>query len=141
MMARFFAALPRSTPAITVETPPPLLELFARNFDNVHFERFTHWVPASSWDLQLPITQLPCLNGISTASDIPGTPYLQADPEGVRRWQRHLGEDRNTCNVGIVWHGNVQNTRDRWRAAPLRFWEPLAARAGRALPLAATRCG
>jgi tetratricopeptide (TPR) repeat protein len=126
MMARFFAALPASTPPVIVETPPALLALFRHNFPNVHFEEFTHWQPPATWDVHLPITQLPCLNGIATAADIPRAPYLRADPLQVNLWRERLGEGGNVRHVGIVWHGNRQNTRDRWRAAPLRFWEPLA---------------
>ena len=126
MMARFFAELPASTPPLIVETPPALLALFHHNFPNVHFEEFTHWRPSGAWDVQLPITQLPCVNGIATAADIPRAPYLRADPRQVNLWRERLGEGGNVRHVGIVWHGNKQNTRDRWRAAPLRFWEPLA---------------
>lgn len=130
MMARFLAALPQTTPAITVETPPPLLALFRRNFTNVRFTPFTHWEPGASWDVHLPITQLPCVNGITTASDIAGGAYLRADPERVRDWRRLLADGGDVRNVGIVWHGNPENTRERWRAAPLQHWEPLAHVAG-----------
>jgi len=130
MMARFFAALPQSAPAITVETPPPLLGLFRRNFPNVRVTPFTYWEPSASWDVQLPITQLPCVNGIASARDIVGATYLKADPERVREWRRLLADGSNVLNVGIVWHGNRDNTRERWRGAPLQYWEPLAHVAG-----------
>ena len=130
MMARFFDALPESKPAVIVETPPALLTLFRRNFPNVRFARFTHWQSPASWDVHLPITQLPCVNGIAAASDISGRAYLCADPERVRAWRRRVADGANVRNVGIVWHGNRQNTRDRWRAAPLHHWEPLAKLSG-----------
>ncbi len=127
MMARFFAGLPDGSPPVTVEVPPTLLGLFRRNFPNVHFAEFTHWQPPSTWDAHLPITQLPCLQGIASAADISGAPYLRAEPQLVELWRERLGTRRNLRNVGIIWQGNTQNTRDRWRAAPLRFWEPLTA--------------
>jgi tetratricopeptide (TPR) repeat protein len=126
MMARFFAGLPHATPPVIVETPPALLALFQYNFPAVHFEAFTHWQSAEAWDVQLPVTQLPCLKGIATAADIPGAAYLRADPRLVDAWRARLGGAGNVRHVGIIWHGNRENTRDRWRAAPLRFWEPLA---------------
>jgi tetratricopeptide (TPR) repeat protein len=129
-MARFFDALPHSTPAISVETPAPLLTLFERNFTNVRFTPFTHWSSPANWDVHLPVTQLPCISGIRTASDIHGSAYLHADPERVKVWRRSLADGGNVRNVGIVWHGNRENTRDRWRAAPLQYWEPLAQVAG-----------
>jgi len=130
MMARFFAGLPESEPAIVVETPPALMTLFRRNFSNVRFERFTHWRPPASLDAHLPLMQLPCVAGVAAASDIAGKAYLHADPERVECWRARLGGERNMRHVGIVWHGNPQNARDRWRAAPLRNWAPLAAVAG-----------
>ncbi len=123
MMARFFERLPQSDPAIVVETPPELMGLFGRNFSHVRFEHFTHWRPVNTLDLHLPIMQLPCVAGITAESDIPGDAYLHADPQRVQEWRARLGAGRH---VGIVWHGNEKNTRERWRAAPLRHWEPLA---------------
>ncbi len=127
MMSRFFAALPAGSPPPIVETPPALVALFRQNFPDVRFAEFTHWQPAATWDVQLPVTQLPCVNGIASAADIPGAAYLHADPRLVDAWRDRLGADGHVRHIGIVWHGNAQNTRDRWRAAPLRFWEPLAA--------------
>lgn len=126
MMARFLPTLPAHAPPIVVETPAPLLPLFQRNFVNVQFERFTTWRPAESVDLHLPMMQLPCLAGVATASDICGDAYLRADDGRVRAWKERLGETRNARHVGIVWHGNRTNTRERWRAAPLRSLAPLA---------------
>ena len=130
MMARFLTTLPVHDPPIVVETPSPLMTLFQRNFVNVRFERFTHWRPARTLDVHLPIMQLPCLADIATAADICGKAYLRADPLRVQGWRDRLGGDRNVRHVGIVWHGNRTNTRDRWRAAPLRHWAPLANVAG-----------
>jgi Tfp pilus assembly protein PilF len=123
MMARFFPTLPAGH--VIVETPPPLLRLFARNFPTVRFERFTHWQPAYTMDVHRPITQLPCVARITSAADIPAAPYLRADPDRVSAWRARL--DPNVRNIGIVWHGNTGNTRERWRAAPLAHWAPLAA--------------
>lgn len=130
MMARFFDSLPAATPAVTVETPPPLVTLFARNFTHVHIARFTHWAPPATWDVHLPITQLPCLVGVRNPSEVTRNAYLRADPERVRAWQRRLADDPQLRNVGIVWHGNRKNPSERWRGAPLHHWEPLAHVAG-----------
>jgi Tfp pilus assembly protein PilF len=126
MMARFFSRLPAAAPPVIVETPPALLALFRHNFPEIHFEEFTHWQSSVDWDAHLPIAQLPCLNGVAAATDIPGAAYLRADSRLVEVWRERLGEGGDARNVGIIWHGNQQNTRERWRAAPLRFWEPLA---------------
>jgi len=129
MMARFFDGLP-SGAAVAIETPPPLLDLFARNFPWLRFERFTHWQPADTMDVHVPIMQLPCIAGIASAADIPGAPYLHADPARVAAWRARFAADSTLRHVGIVWHGNPINTRERWRAAPLAAWAPLAAVSG-----------
>jgi tetratricopeptide (TPR) repeat protein len=129
MMARFFDRLP-SDAEVVVETPPPLLGLFARTFPHVRFTRFTHWQPAYTMDVHLPITQLPRIARVSGAGDIPGAPYLHADPDRVADWRARLAADPGVRHVGIVWHGNRHNTRERWRGAPLDAWAPLAALTG-----------
>jgi hypothetical protein len=125
MAARFFARLPADA-NVVVETPPELMSLFEHNFRALRFERFTHWRPARDVDVHLPITQLATIAGIRTAAEIDGSPYLRAVPEQVDAWRRRLGGAPNVRRVGVVWHGNVRNARDRWRAAPLRAWAPLA---------------
>jgi tetratricopeptide (TPR) repeat protein len=126
MMARFFQRLPTVEPPVVVETPPPLLALFQRNFANIHFERFSHWRTPNTIDVHLPIMQLPCVFNIARSSDISGELYLHPDPEKLRTWRARLSQDPTVRNVGIVWRGNPQTSRDRWRSAPLRHWAPLA---------------
>ncbi len=142
MMARFLAALPAATPPIIVETPPPLLSLFTRTFPHLRFERFTHWQPAYTMDVHLPITQLPHIAGIASATDIVARTaaadvgsgaYLRADAERVAAWRSRIDagatprDGAAVRTIGIVWHGNRVNTRERWRGAPLEHWAPLAA--------------
>lgn len=141
MMARFFAQLPENVPPVVVETPPGLMGLFTRNFGHVRFEPFTHWRSPAALDVHLPLMQLPCVAGIAAPSDISGAAYLHADDERVRWWRGQLGVLPATRHVGIVWHGNLQNTRERWRSAWLEHWAPFARVAGvqfHALQLGAT---
>ena len=127
MMARYFAQLPQYGTTISVEAPTPVLNLFRRNFPVVRFECFTRWQSPHRMDLHLPVTQLPRIAGIAEESDICGEPYLRADPERVKAVRARLTLEPNVRHIGIVWRGNPQNPRDRWRAAPLRHWTPLAA--------------
>ncbi len=128
MMARFFPALTRFGSTITIETPPTLLALFRRNLPDLTFSEFTNWQPTENMDVHLPLMQLPSVLKVARAADIatPG-PYLTADPARVETLRRRLNLEPGVRHVGVVWHGNRANARDRWRAAPLPAWSPLAA--------------
>jgi len=126
MMARYFTRLAHLSPAVVVETPPPLFALFRRSFPQLRVERFTHWQPAYTMDVHLPITQLPCVANLTSAADIDGRPYLRADPARVADWRTRFGHAPNVRHVGIVWHGNPKNARERWRGTTLDAWAPLA---------------
>ncbi len=125
MMARFFDRLPANDGEVTVETPPELLALFARSFPSVRFEPFAHWRSPATMDLHLPIMQLPRIAAVARPSDLAGEAYLRADARRVAARRAMLG--RSVRHVGIAWHGNRLNSRERWRAAPLDAWAPLAA--------------
>lgn len=127
MMARFFNELPRFGKAIAIETPPANLSLFRRNFPAVDFVRFTHWQPLDVMDVHLPLMQLPAVLGIDEEARLTnGVPYLIADPVRTEELRNRLRFEPGVRHVGIVWHGNRKNSRDRWRAAPLPAWAPLA---------------
>jgi tetratricopeptide (TPR) repeat protein len=128
MMARFFAALPRFGADVAIETPPALLALFRRNFPELTFTSFTNWQPIENMDVHLPLMQLPGVLGVEDEAGIatPG-PYLAADPARVAALRARLDLEPGLRHVGVVWHGNRANARDRWRSAPLPAWAPLAA--------------
>lgn len=52
--------------------------------------------------------------------------YLRADPLHVEGLRSRLQLESGVRHVGIVWHGNRDSARDRWRIAPLPVWAPLA---------------
>ncbi len=126
MVSRFLTELPRFGAAISVETPPTMLALMKRNVPQLTWVEFTHWQPVDAMDVHLPLMQLPTALGVVSESDIAKhVPYLSADPARLDRLRGRLQLEPGVRHVGIVWHGNRNNARERWRAAPLPFWQPL----------------
>jgi tetratricopeptide (TPR) repeat protein len=127
MMARFFDDLPRFGKTIAIEAPPTMLSLLCRNFPDLSFVRFTHWQPLEVMDVHLPLMQLPTVLHVASETALAKRiPYLTADPARVDALRNQLHLEASVRHVGIAWHGNRENSRDRWRAAPLAAWAPLA---------------
>jgi len=127
MMARYFNELPRFGRAITIEAPPAILSLLRRNFPGLTFARFTHWQSLDTMDVHLPLMQLPAVLNVAEETQIAhGVPYLVADPLRLEAFRKRLQLEPDVRHVGIVWHGNRDNAREPWRAAPLKAWASLA---------------
>jgi tetratricopeptide (TPR) repeat protein len=127
MMARFFNALHGFGDSIAVEAPPATLALLQRNFPDLSFTRFTDWQPLENMDVHVPLMQLPTVLSVAGESDLKAiSPYLSADPARVAALRGRLHLEAGVRHIGIAWHGNSASQRDRWRAAPLAAWSPLA---------------
>ena len=75
--------------------------------------------------MQASLVSLPGIFG-TTLETIPATvPYLVADPELVAMWKRELAAFEG-FKIGIVWQGNPQFRKDRFRSIPLNHFRPLA---------------
>jgi len=126
-MARFFDALPAFGGSVAIETPPPLLGLLRRNFPALTFVSFSNWQPLEAMDVHLPLMQLPAVLNVARESDLAmREPYLHAHPARVAALREQLPLEDGLRRVGISWHGNRANARDRWRAAALPEWAALA---------------
>ena len=131
MMARFFDELPQFGTSIAIETPPPLVTLLRRNFPALTFVEFTHWRALDSMDVHLPLMQLPAVLRVARAEQLTKRmPYLTADAARAGELRGVLRLDPRVRHVGIAWHGNRDNAFERWRAAPLPAWAPLAGVSG-----------
>jgi ADP-heptose:LPS heptosyltransferase len=53
------------------------------------------------------------------------TPYLRSSPQDVARWREKTASPR--LRVGLVWAGNPETSRDRWRSPGLAAVAPLFA--------------
>jgi len=126
MMARFFARLPTDG-SVTIESPPELLALFARNFPALRFVVREPLQSPASMDVHIPVMNLPHALGVADESELRSEPYLCADPAVVARHRAAFAREPGVRHIGIAWHGNPKNRRERWRTAPLSHWAPLAA--------------
>jgi tetratricopeptide (TPR) repeat protein len=73
----------------------------------------------------MPLMSVPHALAHASEDDIPGEPYLRADPERVARWGAILGD--STLKVGIAWQGSLAIPG---RSIPLSAFAPLAALPG-----------
>lgn len=82
-------------------------------------------VTRSGFDFHLPLMSLPGLHG-TTAHRMPGSvPYLAANPDLRETWGQALEGCGATFKVGLVWQGNPDHQRDRFRSVPLQMLSPV----------------
>lgn len=81
--------------------------------------------PLPDHDCYAPLLSLPGLLGLEPHTVPPMSPYLQADPALVERWQGDLAPYKG-LKVGIHWQGNPKFPDDPNRSMPLALFEPLA---------------
>jgi tetratricopeptide (TPR) repeat protein len=101
---------------VTLEVQPALQELLA-DLEGVS-ELALAGSPLPPADFQCSIMSLP--GAFKTTLDtIPcRVPYIQADPQRIRRWQEILGP-RKRPRVGLTWSGNPRQRNDHNRSMTL----------------------
>lgn len=81
------------------------------------------------YDAHVPLLSIPGLLG-TTLETIPGeVPYLVAEPERVARMKALIarrGSPEDRLRVGILWAGNPNHARDRFRSCRLEHFAALA---------------
>lgn len=126
MMARFLPSVCRYARNVTVEAPPELVDLLARNFGSIRFQPANYWQRPTRIDAHLPIMQLPAALGVAGPHDVRSeVPYLRPDPVRLESLRSRLRLEPALRHVGIVWRGNSKSPRDRWRSTQLVDWAPL----------------
>ena len=78
-----------------------------------------------SFDLWSPLMSLPLFFTSSIESIPDRVPYLAAEDDALRFWEKELAPIRQ-FRIGIHWQGNPAFPKDRFRSIPLRYFEPLA---------------
>ena len=71
------------------------------------------------FDLHCPLASLPLAFGTRVESIPAATPYLHAEPLGVKEQATRLVIEGGTLNVGLVWAGNPDHRNDRKRSLSL----------------------
>jgi Tfp pilus assembly protein PilF len=108
---------------VTVECQPALARLLARSPGVDRCIAQGDALPA--FDVQASLLSLPGIFG-TTLEGIPAAvPYVATDTQLVAAWARELAAVEG-FKVGIVWQGNPEFTKDRFRSIPLDHFRPLA---------------
>ena len=125
--ARYLPGLVEMGAAVTVSVPAALVRLM-RGMPGIDVVQAGDGAPPSH-DFQCPFSGLPGVFG-ATTRNVPGNPYLAADPALTAAWSVRLPEDG--LRVGLVWAGQARQwlqgfaSVDRRRSAGLAAFTPLA---------------
>jgi tetratricopeptide (TPR) repeat protein len=125
--ARYLPLLAERGARVRAMVPQPLERLIGRVAGIESVLSTAASLPA--YDYYCPFFSLPRAFG-TTVADIPGAPYLTADPALTAKWQPVLPE--GGLRVGLVWAGQARPwlpgfaTLDRRRSVGLAVFAPLA---------------
>ena len=81
--------------------------------------------PLPHFDFYCPLMTLPMVFGTDVDTIPPRVPYLRPQPERLDEWRRRMPRD-DAFKVGLVWAGDPDHLRDRYRSIPLALLAPLA---------------
>ena len=113
--ARFLPALADRFARVVVQAPPPLARLAATI--DPRLEVVTS-LAGSRWDVWAPVMSLPWLLGVREKSQLPGAPWIHAEPSVPR-------DASSRPRVGINWAGNPSYAYDFVRSTSLATFAPL----------------
>ena len=119
--ARYVPEVVRTGWRVLLDVPPALTGLFA-GMEGVTM--VPAGAPLPPFDAQCSLLDLPLAFG-TTLDTIPAAlPYLRADPAAIAERRAEL-DARPGLKVGLVWRGNPDHKRDRFRSIPLAVLRPL----------------
>ncbi len=121
---RFLEPLKRLGCRVIFETQPRLKPLLAMGVKGVD-ELIARGEPRPPFDCHIELMSLPYRLGI-TLSTLPAEmPYLGVDSGLVARWRERMG-GAGKRRIGLIWSGNPDYKKNRWRSLALRDLAPLA---------------
>jgi len=85
--------------------------------------------PYPAFDYYIHLMSLPSVFGTELACVPAAVPYLEVEPARRARWSTRLGAG-TALQVGLVWAGDANHLRDRYRSIALPALAPLADVAG-----------
>jgi tetratricopeptide (TPR) repeat protein len=78
------------------------------------------------FDMHCPLLSLPLLFDTTLETIPTGLPYMNADTLSCESWKVKVQHDNSGQKIGLVWAGNLTNTKGRYRSCPLETFSPLA---------------
>ncbi len=126
--ARYLPLLTGLGAEVTLLAPGPLVRLL-RGMPDIAVVQASDGAPPRH-DFQCPVYSLPRAFG-TTTGNVPGAPYLAADPDLAAAWAARLPGDG--LRAGLVWAGQARHwlhgfaSVDRRRSVGLAAFAPLAA--------------
>lgn len=119
--SRYLPLLAGRAGRVVFECQPPLTRLMARSFPQVTVIATGE---ATAFDRHIPLLSLPLLLGTRRLGDVPGGPYLRAEPLAPPA-------GRQVLTVGLVWAGSPgHNLHSILRSIPPADLQPLLRVAG-----------
>ena len=76
------------------------------------------------FDMHCPLLSLPLLFDTTLETIPSGVPYMNADALSRERWRAKVQPDNSGRKIGLVWAGNLTNTKGRYRSCPLETFSP-----------------
>jgi len=121
---RYLPKVKRLGGTVTVETLPPLMELFSqiREIDQLIESKSDSQTPCE-YDLMTYIMDLPAILKTTLKALPNDVPYLYADIAKVIQWQPRLITPK--FKVGLVWGGSTDHANDKNRSCSLDHFVPL----------------
>jgi tetratricopeptide (TPR) repeat protein len=78
------------------------------------------------FDMHCPLLSLPLLFDTTLETIPAGIPYLNAGTLLRESWRAKVQHDNSRQKIGLVWAGNLTNTKGRYRSCLLETFSPLA---------------
>jgi len=117
---RYLAELKKRDCKIILETPAPLVPLFATQKND--FEIIAWGAAYPHFDVHCPLMSLPHAFKTKLETIPASIPYLFSSPEKLDEWRTKLGR-KGKPRVGVAWSGNLRNENAR-RNMPLELFLP-----------------
>jgi len=122
MCARYIPMLAQRAGSVVLTVFHGFRELFSSLAADGDVDIIEFGDPLPSFDLHADLFSLPALFHTTTET-IPSPEWLRPDPAWKARWQPRLAS--KGLNIGLVWQGNTQHSRDAERSAKLECMTPL----------------
>ena len=122
--ARYLTHLQQLGAEVFFAVRPELFSLFENFTGATQLVPLGETIDVSQCDFHAGLLSLPMLLGITWESIDGPTRYLFPHPPLIDKWRQRLGAHAG-LHVGICWHGNPRNRRDKYRSIPPQYLDEM----------------